>query len=308
MVAPRLISCVLGLATLTLTACTATVGGPAETSPAAAVSAGTAPALTADAYRDALGEQRANVRKALASVSSARTIKTLDERMERADETLRAAADALSALAPPVEARVQHEAYVASLRDFTAAIGVALGKVDDRGICTAGGVFSAVADKLQALDQAGTSLKALGDYPADVVAVKAARKQTRRPANGRFLRSERLNGRSSLLIDNGGSRDAVVTVLRGKGKAFSVFVRRKSTFKVTGVRDGTYEIFFTHGADWDGRAFTRSCSFERFEKPVRFRTTYTATQIKWHDWRVTLHSVTGGNAPTTDVDPGSFPS
>ncbi|WP_431903171.1 hypothetical protein [Nonomuraea sp. bgisy101] len=307
MVAPRLISCALGLAMLTLTACTATAQGPAETSPGVATSTSSAPALTADAYRDALSEQRAKVRGALASVSSAKTIKTLNDRMERAEETLRGAADALSALAPPVEARVQHETYVASLQNFTTELGMTLGKVGGRDICTAGGVFSDVADKLQAMDQAGRSLKALGDYPADVVPVKAGKKQTRRPANGRFLRSERLNGRSSLLIDNGGSRDAVVTVLRGKGKAFTVFVRKQSTFKVKGVRDGTYEIFFTHGVDWDGKAFTRSCSFERFEKPVRFRTTYTATQIRWHDWRVTLHSVTGGNAPTTEVDPGSFP-
>ncbi|MGW4471852.1 hypothetical protein [Nonomuraea sp. NPDC004354] len=308
MLAPRLISCVLGLATLTLTACSSTAQGPAEPSPGVTGPSSGTGALTAAAYRDALTEQRTGVRAALTALSSAKTVKSLNDRMERAEETLSGATEALSALAPPVEARVQHEAYVASLRDFTTQLGMTLGKVGGRSVCTAGGVFSDVADKLQALDQAGRSLTALGDYPADVVPVKAARKQTRRPANGRFLRAERLSGRSSLLIDNGGSRDAVVTVMRGKAKAFSVFVRKKSTFRVKGVRDGTYEIFFTHGIDWDGRAFTRSCSFERFEKPVQFRTTYTATQIRWHDWRVTLHSVTGGNAPTTDVDPGTFPA
>ncbi|MBE1561144.1 hypothetical protein [Nonomuraea africana] len=311
MVAPRLISCTLVVATLALTACTSTVQGAGEPAASGVASpstgASTPTALTADAYRGALGKQRDGVRDALSDVAAAKTIKTLDDRVERAEETLRGAAQSLSALAPPVEARVQHEAYVASLRDFTTELGTTLGRVGDRTVCTAGGVFADLSGKLQALDQTGKALRALGDYPADVVPVKVAKKQNRRLANGTFLRSGQRTGRGSLQIDNGASRDAVVTVLRGKAKAFSVYVRRKSSFKVRGVRDGTYEVYFTHGADWDGRAFTRSCSFERFEKSVRYRTTYTSTQIRWHDWRVTLHMVSGGNAPTATVDPESFP-
>ncbi|MFD0477472.1 hypothetical protein ACFQ0B_61755 [Nonomuraea thailandensis] len=40
---------------------------------------------------------------------------------------------------------------------------------------------------------------------------------------------------------------------------------------------------------------------------MKFRTTYTATQILWHDWRITLHSISGGNARTAPVDPDDFP-
>ncbi|MBB3732537.1 hypothetical protein [Nonomuraea dietziae] len=310
MVAPRLISCTLAVAMLALTACTSTVQGQGEPTPSGAspsTGEATPAALTADAYRQALGEHRDGVREALSQVASAKSIKTLDARVERAEETLRGASESLSALAPPVEARVQHEAYVASLRAFTTELGTTLGRVGSMTVCTAGGVFADLSGKLQMLDQTGKALRALGDYPADVVPVKVAKKQNRRLANGTFLRSGRRDGRGSLQIDNGASRDAVVTVLRGKAKAFSVYVRRKSSFKVRGVRDGTYEVFFTHGADWDGRAFSRTCSFERFEKSVRFRTTYTSTQIRWHDWRVTLHTVSGGNAPTKTVDPGAFP-
>ena len=89
-----------------------------------------------------------------------------------------------------------------------------------------------------------------------------------------------------------------------------LYVRKKAKFKISGVTDGSYRIYFTHGVDWDGKArsFTRECSFERFQSPVRFKTTYTATQIRWHDWRITLHAITGGNAKTSKVDPDDFPA
>ncbi|MFC7721289.1 hypothetical protein [Nonomuraea recticatena] len=104
MVAPRLISCTLAVAMLALTACTSTVQGQGEPTPSGAspsTGEATPAALTADAYRQALGEHRDGVREALSQVASAKSIKTLDARVERAEETLRGASESLSALAPP---------------------------------------------------------------------------------------------------------------------------------------------------------------------------------------------------------------
>ncbi|MEV0629048.1 hypothetical protein [Nonomuraea wenchangensis] len=325
MASPRLISCVLALATLTLGACSSAAptpeGGSSTVSGVAggtggnggdsgsASAAPSASALTPEAYKAELDGRHKPMADAISSLAGARGVKALDQRVTKAEETLAGAAESLAALVPPAEVRPQHDAYVTRLQDFVTALGTTSGKVGARALCTPSAVLADLGAKLKALDEAGEALQKAGGYPADVVEVKAARKQTRRLGNGSFVRRGSFGGRSSLEIDNGATRDAVVTVMRGKSKAFSVYVRRKATFKVKGVRDGSYKIYFTHGVDWDGRnkAFTRQCSFERFQKSVTFRTTVTATQIRWHDWRVTLHAITGGNARTAPVDPESFP-
>ncbi|MEV0595460.1 hypothetical protein [Nonomuraea cavernae] len=330
MAAPRSIPCALALATLTLAACTATPSAPTGGEPRASGVAGgltsvpdspastglgapsgtpTAAALDPEAYKTELAATRKAVTGAITSMVGARTVKTLDQRVGRAQEALAGGADTLAALAPPEDVRPQHEAYVASMREFATGLGSTAGRVGSRDLCTSSAVLTDLDDRLKALDDAGEALQKAGDYPADVVTVKAASKKTRRLGNGSYIRRGTLNGRSSLQIHNGGTRDAVVTVMRGKAKEFSVYVRKKAKFKVSGVRDGTYKIYFTHGVDWDGKngSFTRQCSFERFSKSVKFKTTFTATQILWHDWRITLHAISGGNAPTSAVDPEDFP-
>ncbi|HEX4817004.1 MAG TPA: hypothetical protein VFV66_30045 [Nonomuraea sp.] len=319
-----MISCVLALATLTACSSTAPtpeggeprVGGVAGGKGAAPVDGGgpssgspSPAALTPEAYKAELGSRHKSLTAAIGAMARARGVKALDQRVAKAEEALSGAAEALGAVSPPAAVSAQHEAYVAGLRDFAAELGDAGGKVGARDLCTSSAVLADLDDKLAALDEAGEALEEAGDYPADVVAVKAGKKQTRRLSNGSFIRRGTLNGRSSLEIDNGAPRDAVVTVVRGGSKAFSVYVRKKTKYKVRGVRDGNYKIFFTHGVDWDGksRAFTRECSFERFQRSVTFKTTFTATQIRWHDWRITLHAISGGNARTAPVDPDDFP-
>ncbi|MFI6598386.1 hypothetical protein ACIBHX_19180 [Nonomuraea sp. NPDC050536] len=327
MAAPRLISCTLALATLTLAGCTSPQLGPVGGQPTASGIAGagasaeasapggepaaspSASPLTAEAYRGELDSRRKTVLDAINAMAGARTPKALNQNVERAETALNEAADALSAVTPPAEVRPQHDSYVTSLRDLAARLGSTAGKVSGRDLCTSSAVLTDLGTPLKSLDTAGQALQGAGDYPADVVTVKSGAKQNRRLGNGAFIKSGSLTGRSYLEIDNGASRDSVVTLMRGGSKVFTVYVRRKSKFKVRGVRDGSYKIFFTHGVDWDGktRSFTRQCSFERFQESVKFKTTYTATQIRWHDWTVTLHAITGGNAKTDDVDPDSFP-
>ncbi|GAA0941491.1 hypothetical protein GCM10009560_53480 [Nonomuraea longicatena] len=306
------------LALVTLTACTSgptggepvargVIGADGATPPPASQSPA---ALTPAAYKDALASRQKTMSGALKSMLGARTVTALDTRLERAGESLRGAADALAELSPPPEVKSEHDTYVVSLRELANSMGSTSGKVGSRAVCTPGAVLTDLGAVLKRADQAGQALESAGGYPADFIDAGAASKKSRRLSNGHFLRKESLTGRSYLQVDNGSPRDAVITVVRGGKKAVTVYVRKKTKFKIRGVRDGSYKIFFTHGVDWDGkrRAFSRDCSFERFEKSVRFRTVYTATQIRWHDWKITLHAISGGNAPTKRVDPDSFPS
>ncbi|MFI7446659.1 hypothetical protein ACIBQX_04085 [Nonomuraea sp. NPDC049714] len=319
--ASRMISCALALATLTLSACTSTgptltggepraggVAGGDESGETARQSPAPS-ALTAEAYKGELETRHKTMSGAIRSMVAARTVKTLDQRVARAQEALDGAATELAALVPPPEVKAQHDAYLTSLRDVATDLDSTAAKVGAFDLCTSPAVLTDLGDGLSELDQAGEALEDAGDYPADVVSVKAGKKQTRRLNNGTFLRKGGLGGRSSLQIHNGGTRDAVINVMRGKSKVLSVYVRRKAKFKINSVSDGTYRIYFTSGVDWDRKrgAFSRECSFQRFQNSVKFRTTVTATQIRWTDWRITLHAITGGNARTSKVDPDDFP-
>ncbi|GGK55272.1 hypothetical protein Ppa06_12050 [Planomonospora parontospora subsp. parontospora] len=127
-----------------------------------------------------------------------------------------------------------------------------------------------------------------------------------RPRNGRILYDRISGGQGTLKIKNGTSRDAVVTLVRGRTKAISVYVRARSTAKVNDVRDGTYRIFFTSGYRFSvskGR-FARGASYQKFDDRLRFTTTSTSATI----WTLTLNPVRGGNARTTGVNPKDFPA
>jgi hypothetical protein len=79
-----------------------------------------------------------------------------------------------------------------------------------------------------------------------------------------------------------------------------------NSYTVSGVRDGTYQIFLTSGADWDAAAagFSRICSYQKFADTFQF----TTTSRQYTQWTITLKASVGGNARTDDVPPGDFPS
>ncbi|MBF8190323.1 hypothetical protein ITP53_32350 [Nonomuraea sp. K274] len=97
-----------------------------------------------------------------------------------------------------------------------------------------------------------------------------------------------------------------MTLVRGKSKAISVYVRARSTANVRDVRDGTYRIYFTTGYRFStskGR-FARSAVYQRFNDRLKFATTSRQYSI----WTLTLNPVKGGNARTSSVNPKDFPA
>ncbi|WP_157594257.1 hypothetical protein [Streptosporangium amethystogenes] len=325
MTTPRILAC--AVATLVaLTACTASsdekVTGPATAGGVAGVGQGTggqasspptgspAPvALTPEEYRAELEKARGPVRAAVKKLAATGGLKTLDKRLEQTSDAVDGAVNRLAELAPPAEVKVQHDDYVEALRALSTAFGGARQDAEAQRFCTGPAVLTGM-DRAGSLSDVEKAADGLSGYPASVISVKAPKQRTRRLSNGRFIASEGRPSRAYLQLSNGTRRDAVIVLVRGKRKAVTVYVRKKSNFKIQGVRDGNYKIYYTFGEDWDSKArsFTRSCDFERFGKSVRFRTTYAGNQIRWTNWRITLHSVTGGNVKPKRIKPGDFPS
>lgn len=125
--------------------------------------------------------------------------------------------------------------------------------------------------------------------------------------NGAFIRRT-AGGLGELTIDNGGGSDAAVSLVSTSTRrpTVTVYVRGRSAFTVTGIRDGGYNFYVAAGTDWDPRArlFTSSCSFERFDDVARFVT----TSNQFTTYRITLTPVVDGTATTSEVDPDSFPA
>ncbi|MEV7006966.1 hypothetical protein [Streptosporangium sp. NPDC051022] len=328
MTAPRLISCAV-VTMMALSACTSigsgdpVVGGPTAggvvgagtgtgAPPGATTPNGvpTAMELTAEAYRAELDRARGPIRDALKKLDATGG-KGLDERLEQTVATMRNALSGLEILVPPTAVKAQHGNYVGTLRGLTDALADAREDVRVQDLCTGPAVLTGVEEigKITPLRDSAGALAEQGDYPTDVVPVKVGGEKSRRLRNGAFIKSEGRPGRAYLELRNGNNRDAVVVLVRGKKKAITVYVRKKSKFKIHGVRDGKYEIFYTLGVDWDSRnrSFTRSCSFEQFGKSIRFKTIHTARQIRWNDWTLTLNAVAGGTVRPKHLKPNDFP-
>lgn len=146
--------------------------------------------------------------------------------------------------------------------------------------------------------------------PGTVTLVPAAStaSATSRPANGTILYSKIRGGLGRLTIKNGLSKDGVVTLMLGRSKAFSVYVRARSNTTVRNIKDGTYTVYFTTGSPFSfsvskGR-FTRGAAYWRFDNRLRFASPPPYYTV----WTMTLNPVPNGNARATQIKPGDYPA
>ena len=285
-------------------------GGPGGAGGAKA--AQTDAAVSPEVYRTTLLGVTTPINKALAELAGAGSFKELSARIANLESAASQAAARLEQQAPPPALAAEHAKLVAALRQFDDDLNTLSDDVDGRDLCTASSARAQLgqADGTTALRAAAAALTAKApDDKLSLALPAAARTTTRRLPNGHFVRSGRRGGRGTLTIDNGGDSDAVITLAKGKHPVISVYVRKDKKYKVTGVGDGSYKVYFTGGADWDGQArrFSRKCAFQQFDDKLNFRTTRTATEIRWSTWQVSLQPVLGGTARTSDVDPGDYP-
>jgi hypothetical protein len=272
----------------------------------------TSAAVSPEVYRTTLLAATAPINTALTELAKARSLKELSARVTDLEGAANQAAAKLGRQAPPAAVAAEHARLAAALRQFDSDLTALGDDVDGHGLCTASSARAQLgrAGGTTALREAAAALAAKA--PDDQVSLElpsAQKPSARRPPNGHFVRSGSRGGRGTLTVDNGGDSDAVITLAKGKHPAISVYVRKDKKYKVTGVADGTYKVFFTGGNDWDGsaRRFARKCAFQQFDDKLTFRTTRTATEIRWSTWSISLQPVLGGTASTSDVDPNDYP-
>lgn len=117
-------------------------------------------------------------------------------------------------------------------------------------------------------------------------------------------------GHGKLTIDNGTSYDATVKLADGNQVRRWVYVKAKSTVTLKAIGPCSCRVLFASGVDWDNARlrFTRDQSFTRFEDGFEFRESRLGNEYRASGFRITLHPVFQGQAPTQKIDEKEFES
>jgi hypothetical protein len=225
-----------------------------------------------------------------------------------AAETMHSAAVTLDQTLPPLAADAAHRALVTELLNLAETVRKTGSAEPD---CPAASPYALLlqSDAAGGVRAAAKRLGAVDRTYVFGVFLPAAPKRTNvRLTNGTLLKRPAQQGAGELAIGNGAKDDTVVSLVPQKSKRpiATVYLRGGGNGTIANVKDGTYRIYAAAGQDWNARAkgFTRGCSFSVFDDSFAFRTTATSAT----KWTVTLTPAAGGNATTTDVDPGAFPA
>ncbi|MCZ1007055.1 hypothetical protein O1L68_10040 [Streptomyces lydicus] len=268
---------------------------------------GPTPSVAPAAYRHALTKALGPLDSALRAVDSAHDGGPLNRALDAAAAKADTAARALQATATPDDALAGNGQLVSSLSALAQDLRSSRGS---GGRCAASPrVALGAARSPQNVKLAGHVLTALG-YDATLRLPRTERAGHRRLANGAFVHDGNRGGLGRLTIKNGTGTDAVMTLTRSTRTAFSVYVRSGSEATVRSVNSGSYAVYFTTGEDWNGAksSFTRECRFEKFDDRATFRTVRVAGGTQYTVLTFSLNKVIGGNARTSAVPPGEFPS
>lgn len=141
----------------------------------------------------------------------------------------------------------------------------------------------------------------------DLLIVRA--KNRSQPENT-VLVSPATDGGGSLQVSNGTNRDAYIKLVEPRSGTLvaAFYVKLNSSFTLEQIPDGTYEVIFVLGEDWDSKAqsFTKSKSFTKFDKSLNFTTTQLSNEIHYRAFRITLNPVSEGNTTTSRVSEKEF--
>lgn len=90
---------------------------------------------------------------------------------------------------------------------------------------------------------------------------------------------------------------------------FGVYIGKYSSYKISGIPDGTYILYYTYGKDWDGdlKQFTRPVAYLRFDETMDYTTETKGDYYYYTIYSVTLNPLADGNTIALDVGESGFP-
>lgn len=295
-------------AIVALGVCAGTLAGCAAAPPGLDASP-TPVALSVPAYQGILRSANSATAAALDSFATAGSPEDARTQLDQASAAVLEAARLLE-VDPPVAALAVHRDLVAGLRQLAADLSQLSGQAAAMDLCAAPSILPTLSDapgvnSLRLVREAlgsgrgGTSYLWGESLPAHTPL------PDRRLANGQLVDSVRRSGMGELKVENGSDHDAVFKLVQDGKPIVSVYVGSGSNTIVKNIDDGTYEMFYTTGVDWDNqlKMFTRSCTFKRFGATAEFTTTRTQYSIE----TIGIQPRTGANTRSIPVPGQSFP-
>ncbi|WP_327238239.1 hypothetical protein OG349_33875 [Streptomyces sp. NBC_01317] len=259
------------------------------------------------AYRHALAKIVAPLDTALRKVDRAGEGKALDTALDTAGTAADTAAGLLDLERAPDDAWSAHSDLADAVRD----LGISLVDAQSGGgrCATSPRITLRSDDALGSVREADAALTALG-YAVDLKLPRTEKAKHRRLGNNSLVRDRRQGGLGRLVIKNGTSSDAVVTLAKGQRTNFTVYIRKGKDATVRRVADGAYTVYFASGTDWNSskRSFTRDCSFQKFDDKADFNTRQVSGGTQYTILTFSLEKTIGGNATTSEVPEDEFPS
>jgi hypothetical protein len=112
-------------------------------------------------------------------------------------------------------------------------------------------------------------------------------------------------GKGVLEIENGTSEDAALRLydVSAKQVVRCLFVKARDSLRVTGISQGTYDLNYTTGLDWESGAevFRWEPTYNQFGQPFVYSEQQTGDGVRYREIRVTLHPVIGGNVQAVPI-------
>ncbi|MFD8782147.1 hypothetical protein [Kitasatospora sp. NPDC059599] len=232
----------------------------------AAPSATATPSASATPYGTTLAQVLEPVGTGLGKVAAAKTTDELGIALAIVESGADRAVRSLNAVTAPAGADTARTDLVNGLNSLSSeALSIRV-ELNDKKLCTVGVVQAkfGAGQGLAAVPAAVAELATAGYQAAFTVPeLPKPQPQPRALENGAVVRDGGNHGKGTLKFNNNGSVDAVFT-LAADGKAVaSAYAVKGQIATIDGVKDGSYEIFYTTGTDWDSEAkqFTQNCRF-----------------------------------------------
>ena len=285
----------------------ATSGTPTPQAAPPAPTTTTQPPESAADYQQGLNGLATALNNGLTELNNAQTPEAITTAVTDLGNDIQQAEGAFDAV-PPTAIATENDALLAALHAVTGEGLIAVSSAASSDQVCLGSSATALLSRAIGLDQlrqAITTLTAAG-YQFGASIPPITQDGARTAGTGAIVAGGVKHGLGQLTITNGGDTDATVGIVAGQGAPLvTVYMGHGGTFTLHHIPDGTYTIYVTSGADWDGgaRLFSRNCDFEQFDQTMDFTTTST----QYTTYTITLTPVAGGNASESSVDPGSFP-
>jgi len=149
-----------------------------------------------------------------------------------------------------------------------------------------------------------------GFLTAMILFLGATHAQEDRPETGTFIKPSEMNGMCQLDIINNGADDAVAYLSSMQKEILAaVYVRGDDYFNLTGIDNGSYELYFRQGENWNASTgrFDVNATSSRMDGTLAFETQKTPEGVRYTWGQITLAEVQDGNVDTVAVSEEDFP-